>query len=63
MFNTVCFKIKGGSNGSHGQKFGGISMGGKGSKGLDKEVTKLRKGVGRSKMKILNDFKRRERGL
>jgi hypothetical protein len=43
MFNTVCFKIKGGSNGSHGQKFGGISMGGKGSKGLDKEVTKLRK--------------------
>jgi hypothetical protein len=38
-------------------------MGGKGSKGLDKEVTKLRKGVGRSKMKILNDFKRRERGL
>jgi hypothetical protein len=42
---------KGGSKGSHGQESSGISMGGKGSKGLDKEVTKLCKGIGRSKKK------------
>jgi hypothetical protein len=51
-----------GSNGSHRQKFGGISMGGKGSKGLDKEAIKLHKGVGRFEKK-LNDFRRKERGF
>lgn len=43
---------KGGFKGSLGQESSGISMGGKGFKGLDKEVTKLHKGLGRYEKKF-----------
>lgn len=46
------------ANGCKGQEIGGISMGGKGSKVLEKEGMKLCEGTGRSKKKFESSQKK-----
>ncbi len=58
----VCKKVEGhdasGSTGSQGQEIGGISMGGKGSKVLEKEGMTLCKGTGRFEKKLESSQKK-----
>ncbi len=57
------FRDNVGSKRSHGQESNGISMGGKGFKGLVKEVTKLHKGVIRFEKKFERFQKKGKRPL